>query len=174
MVVELVPVKPEALKARVILVATLWERLMKVARPLVAVALSVPCKVPLPALRAALTTVLSDTPLARLRRLPNRSRTSRTGCWAKRTPAMAAAEGWVWMARLPGAPATSRKVPRLTLVDRPTTAAVPARVRLPVAKGVPTVGRTRTFCQVKVLVTPLELELVTVKTSWVVVTEVIA
>src|SRR6266853_6877251 len=116
MVLELVPLTPEALKARVILVATLCERLMKAARPLVAVALSVPCKVPLPAPRAALTTVLSDTPLALLRRLPNWSRTCRTGCWAKTTPAVALAEGWVWMAKTLGAPATSRRLPKLELV----------------------------------------------------------
>jgi len=66
-----VALTPEALKATVILVATLCERLEKVATPFVAVALRVPCKMPLPALRAALTTVLSDTPLAVLRRLPN-------------------------------------------------------------------------------------------------------
>src|ERR1051326_5894241 len=121
--------------------------------PLLAVLLSVPCRAPL----AALTTVLSDTPLALLRRLPNRSRTCRTGCWAKATPAVAGAEGWVWMARLLAAPATSRKGPRLALVDRPATVAVPTRLRLPLAKGVPAVGRTRTFCQVSLQVTPLEL-----------------
>src|SRR6516225_7586003 len=122
MVLELVPVRPEALKAKVILVATLWERLLKVATPLVAVALSVPCRVPLPAPRAALTTVLSDTPLALLRRLPNWSRTWRTGCWAKATPAVAPAEGWVWMARLLAAPATSRSAPKLEAGDTPVIA----------------------------------------------------
>src|ERR687887_2585970 len=72
------------------------------------------------------------------------------------------------------APATSRKRPRLAVVGRPTTVAVPDRVKLPVAKGVPAVGRTRTFCQVSLQVTPLRLLLVTVKVSCVVVTEVIA
>ena len=42
------------------------------------------------------------------------------------------------------------------------------------ARGVPAVGRTRTFCQVRLHVTPFILELVTVKTSCVLVTEVIA
>src|SRR5215472_6486199 len=42
------------------------------------------------------------------------------------------------------------------------------------ANGVPAVGRTRTFCQVNLQVTPLALELVTVNTSCVLVTEVIA
>src|SRR5262252_1883629 len=174
MMLELVPVTPDAVKARVMFVATLCERLLKVARPLAAVALSVPCKVPLPAPRAALTTVLSDTPLALLRRLPNWSRTCRTGCWAKATPAVALAEGWVWMARLLAAPATSRRAPRLALVERPTTLAVPVRARLPRARGVPALGRTRTFCQVNLQVTPLALELVTAKTSCVLVTEVMA
>src|SRR5262245_46675202 len=165
MMLELVPLRPEALKARVILVATLCERLLKVAIPLVAVALRVPCKVPLPAPRAAVTTVLSDTPLALLRRLPNWSRTCRTGCWAKATPAVAVAEGWVWMARLLAAPATSRRLPRLEVGVRPVTVAVPLRVRLPLASGVPAVGRTRTFCQVSLQVMPLALEAVTVKPS---------
>src|SRR5262249_13606242 len=154
--------------------ATLWERLLKVAMPLAAVPLRVPCKVPLPAPRAALTTVLSVTPLALLRRLPNWSRTCSTGCWAKATPAMALAEGWLWIARYLARPATSRSEPRMALVERPTTLGVPLRVRLPRARGVPALGRTRTFCQVKVLVTPLALELVTVKVSCVEVTEVIA
>src|SRR5919198_3229034 len=72
------------------------------------------------------------------------------------------------------APATSRKRPRLAVAGRPTTLAVPDRVKLPVANGVPAVGRTRTFCQVSPQVTPLRLELVTVKVSCVVVTDDIA
>src|SRR5262245_21876332 len=147
-VLALVPVRPEALKARVMLVATLWDRSVKVATPSVEVTLSVPCRVPLPLPRAAVTTVLLVTPLAMLRRLPNWSRTWRTGCWAKGTPAVAVAEGWVRMARLLAAPATSRKVPRLALVERPTTLAVPPIRRYPLTNGVPAVGRTRTFCQV--------------------------
>src|SRR5690242_18530237 len=78
------------------------------------------------------------------------------------------------MARLLAAPATSRKAPRLALVERPTTLAVPVRARLPRARGVPAVGRTRTFCQVSLQVIPLALELVTVNTSCVLLTEVIA
>src|SRR5215831_1192021 len=78
------------------------------------------------------------------------------------------------MATVLAAPATSRKVPRLALVERPTTLAVPVRARLPRARGVPALGRTRTFCQVNLQVMPLALELVTVKTIWVLVTEVIA
>src|SRR6266568_6795932 len=78
------------------------------------------------------------------------------------------------MARLLAAPATSRNAPRLALVGSPTTVAVPPRVRLPLASGVPALGRTRTFCQVNLQVTPLILELVTVKTICVLVTEVMA
>src|SRR6266487_3843286 len=77
------------------------------------------------------------------------------------------------MARLLAAPATSRKAPRLALMGRPATVAVPLRVRLPLASGVPAVGLTRTFCQVRVQIAPL-LGAVTVKVSWVDVTDVIA
>src|SRR5437867_10190239 len=75
------------------------------------------------------------------------------------------------MAKLLAAPGTSRNRPRLAPVGSPTTLAEPLRVRLPLASGVPAVGRTRTFCQVRVQVTPLALELVTVKTSCVLLTE---
>ena len=75
-----------------------------------------------------------------------------------------------WLA----APATSRNVPRFELVETVAMLAVPVIRRLPLAKGVPAVARTRTFCQVKEQVTPLMLLLVTVKTNCVVVTEVIA
>src|SRR6266478_6439002 len=78
------------------------------------------------------------------------------------------------MIRLLAAPAISRNVPQFALADRPTTLAVPLLERLPPAKGVPATGRTRTFCQVSLQVTPLILLLVTVNTNCVVVTEVIA
>src|SRR6516164_2394274 len=87
---------------------------------------------------------------------------------------MAAAEGWVWMASLLAAPATSRSVPKLEFEETPVMVAVPLRLRLPVARGVPAVGRTRTFCQVSVQTTPPLLGRVTVKVSCVVVTELIA
>src|SRR5258708_15949687 len=80
------------------------------------------------------------------------------------------------MARLAAAPATSRRRPKLELVETPTTVAVPLTQRLPLVpagRSSPVVGRTRTFCQVSLQVTPLLL-LVTVNTSWVLVTEVIA
>src|SRR6266853_3655585 len=78
------------------------------------------------------------------------------------------------MASLLAAPATSRREPKLEVGETPVMLAVPVRARLPAARGVPAVGRTRTFCQVNVLVTPLLLVLVTVKVSCVEVTEVIA
>src|SRR6266567_9430572 len=81
------------------------------------------------------------------------------------------------MIRVLAAPAISRNVPQLALADRPTTLAVPLLERLPLVPpggSVPATGRTRTFCQVSLQVTPLILLLVTVNTNWVVVTEVIA
>src|SRR5439155_9704610 len=100
-------------------------------------------------MRAALTTVLlSAVPFAVLRRLPNWSCTSITGCCAKTTPAVAVADGWARRTSLLAAPATSRRGPKLELVETPGTLAVPVTVRLPLANGVPAVGRTRTFCQV--------------------------
>src|SRR5229473_1661034 len=95
-----------------------------------------------------------------------------SGCWANGTPAVAVEEGCVWITSLFAAPAISRRVPRLALVERPTTLAVPLRNRLPLARGVPAMGRTRTFCQVKVLLT--RLTEVTVKLSRGEVTAVIA
>src|SRR5215468_10292552 len=110
MELELVVAAPGALNARVILVATLWDRLVKVTIPAIAVALVVPCKMPLPALRAALTTVL----LLLVQKFPNWSCSRMTGCWAKATPAVAVAEGWVRMVIVLAAPGTSRKKPSLT------------------------------------------------------------
>src|SRR5438093_3659165 len=72
MVVELVLVRPLLANWMVMLVAVGCERLVKVTMPSLAVRLVVPCKVPLPALRAAVTTAeLLALPLAALRRLPN-------------------------------------------------------------------------------------------------------
>src|SRR6266436_6489979 len=73
------------------LVATLWDKLVKVTRPLTAVRLLAPCNVPAPAARRALTTV--EPSLAR--KLPYWSSMRMTGCCAKTTPAMAVEEGWV-------------------------------------------------------------------------------
>src|SRR5439155_3924877 len=75
----------------VMLVATRCDKSVKEARPFTAVAVAVPCKVPAPAARAAVTTVL----LSELIKLPKVSSTRTAGCWAKTTPAVAALEGWV-------------------------------------------------------------------------------
>src|SRR6185436_13371090 len=88
---EVALVRLPLVKAIVILVATVCDRLVKLTRPLTAVRLVVPCKVPLPAERAALTTVL----LSPLRRLPYTSSIRIAGCWAKTAPAVAVLEGWV-------------------------------------------------------------------------------
>ncbi len=53
MALELVLLRPVALKVIVMFVATLCERLVKVTRPLTAVRLVMPCKAPLPVPRAA-------------------------------------------------------------------------------------------------------------------------
>ena len=94
--VALAPGKPGLLNKRVMFVATLCDKFVKVTTPSTAVMLVAPCNVPLPALRLAVATVeLSALPLAALRRFPNWSRTWMTGCWAKATPAVAVGEGWV-------------------------------------------------------------------------------
>src|SRR5258708_6472410 len=77
------------------------------------------------------------------------------GCCANATPAIAEEEGWVTRTRLLAAPATSARLPNPELpVVTPAKRAVPVSVISPAAKGVPAMGRTRTFCQVKALVTP--------------------
>src|SRR6266550_8957127 len=105
---EVAVVKPVAVKLIVIVLATVWKRLVKVAMPLTAVAVVVPCKVPAPAFRAAVTTVV----LSELLKLPNWSSTRITGCWAKTTPAVALDEGWVGMVNLLAAPVTSASAPK--------------------------------------------------------------
>src|SRR5436305_1150765 len=56
------------------------------------------------------------------------------------------------------------------LVDTPVSAEVPVKMRLPLAKGVPAVGRTLTLVQVMLLNTPNELCLVIFTLIWVLVT----
>ena len=53
----------------------------------------------------------------------------------------------------------------MELVERLSTIAVPLSRKEPEASGVPAVGRTRTFWQVNLQVTPLRLLLVTVNTN---------
>ena|SRR2546426_1065140 len=94
--VEVAGERPVLLKAMVILVATLWERLVKVTTPLSAANTVVPCKAPLPALRVTVTVV----ELSEAIRLPNWSSILMAGCGAKATPAVAAPGGWVKMVSL--------------------------------------------------------------------------
>ena len=88
-----------------------------------------------------------------------------TGCCANGVPAVAVEEGWVWMASVLAAPGTSLSVPKFELVATPANVAVPLISRLPLAKGVPAVGRTRTFSHVNFEICPLISPLVTVKVS---------
>ncbi len=60
---------------------------------------------------------------------------------------------------------TSRRVPKFAVLGTPAMEAVPVLVILPRANGVPALGRTRMFCQVKEQVVPDELDAVTVKVS---------
>src|SRR5439155_17340517 len=78
------------------------------------------------------------------------------------------------MVRLLAAPATSRNVPKFDVFVTVTRVAVPVTFSVPIARGVPAVGRTRTFCQVSEQVIPLWLLLATVKVSCDCDTEVIA
>ena len=68
---EIDGVAPVLVNWIVMLLATLCERLVNVTTPSTDVRLIVPCKVPLPARRVAVTTVPAEMPLAALRRLPN-------------------------------------------------------------------------------------------------------
>src|SRR6266567_4165418 len=278
---EVVPVTPALAKSMVMVVATKWERLVKLTNPLTALSAVLPCRTPLPPLRLAVTTVV----LSPVRRLPKLSSTRMTGCWAKITPAVAVADGWLWMVnrlaaagltlkkllrplvkplvvalncllvpaesiskslqltsplpapvpmsrlvvpkrkpvplarvkvtvRLAGkplveslpnwsrlrttgwvpngapavaepgwvvnasrlaAPASSVSAPKLVLLAvTAARVAVPVLVRLPLARGVPASGVTRTLVQVSEQVTPPPLALVTVNVIWLVVREVMA
>ena len=81
MAVEVVLVRLPLVKVIVILPATLWDRLVKPARPLAAVMFVAPCSVPEPALRVPVTmALLSALPLMLLRKLPNWSLMRTTGC----------------------------------------------------------------------------------------------
>src|SRR5438477_10501460 len=71
------------------------------------------------------------------------------------------------MVNLVVVPRTSVKVPKLVVPFTAATVDVPVSTMLPLAKGVPAVGRTRTFCQVSEQVTPFALAAVMVKVIWV-------
>src|SRR5204863_9029594 len=91
---EVAPVRLPPAKLIVIVSATLYDRLAKLATPPLAVTLVVPCNAAVPALRVAVTTVLSL-----VRRLPKTSSIRITGCCANATPAVAEVEGCVLMVR---------------------------------------------------------------------------
>src|SRR6266851_8751283 len=78
------------------------------------------------------------------------------------------------MVNLLAAPGASVNVPKLVAPLTAATVDVPVLTILALAKGVPAVGRTRTFCQVREQVTPLELAIVTSNLIWVEVMEVMA
>src|SRR5260370_37232146 len=109
MLAEVAPASAAPEKLIVMFVATLCERLVKVATPLAAIMLNVPCNRPLPALRAAVMTVL----LSELTRFPNGSSIRTAGCCAKTTPAIAVAEGWVCMVNLLAAPGLMAMAPEV-------------------------------------------------------------
>src|SRR6266567_2307194 len=97
---EVVPATPALAKSMLMVVATKCERLVNVTNPFTALSAVVPCKTPLPPLRLAVTTVL----LSPVRKLPKLSSTRMVGCCAKITPAVAVADGWVWMVNRLAAP----------------------------------------------------------------------
>ena len=98
----------------------------KEATPPLAVAVVVPCSVAVPAPRVAVTTVL----LSPLRKLPNWSSILTTGWFAKATPAVAVADGCVWIVSFVAAPALT-VTPALTLLVSTAAASVAVIVRVP-------------------------------------------
>ena len=159
-------VKPVALAVNCLLFpAESISRSVKVATELpAAVPMSkfvVPNRGPVPVVSVSVTILLAARPLVEL--FPNWSRVRRTGCEPRSAPALALPGCVVKASRL-AAPATSVSVPKLVLLAVTTAmVAVPVLVRLPFAKGVPALGRTRTFCQVSEQVTPALLAALTVK-----------
>ena len=86
--------------------ATLCDRLENVTVPLLAVAERIPCSVPVPDKRAAVTTVLLSVVI----RFPPASSTLRIGCWENATPAVADDEGSVVMRSRTAGPSVIVKV----------------------------------------------------------------
>src|SRR2546425_5978537 len=159
-------VKPLALAVNCLLVpAESISRLVKVATALPAVVpmskLVVPTRGPVPVVKVRVTILLAGRPVVET--LPNWSRARTTGCVASIAPAVDE-PGCVVNASLLAVPATSVNVPKLVLLAvTPVIVAVPVLVRLPLANGVPAMGRTRTFCQISEQVTPALLAALTVK-----------
>src|SRR5262245_38377502 len=136
--------------------------------PLTVVAVSVPCKVPVPVPRAAVTT----RPLV-VMKLPAESCAAITGCCAKATPAVAAEDGCVLITSFDAGPISISRAQLVVFVPAGTVAE-PLFVMLPLANGLLAVGRTRTFCHVSELVTPPLEEFEIVNVICVVVRDVIA
>ena len=157
--VEVAFVRLPLLKVMVMLVATLCARLVKVANPFEAVAVSVPWSVPLPELRVAVTTVVAFA----VNRLPAASSMRITGCCAKGTPAVAVDDGCVWMVSRAAGPISISRPKLVLLLVTAAIVEVPVLVILPLAKGLAALGRTRTFCQVREQLIPLLLAALTVK-----------
>src|SRR6266567_4724916 len=170
-------VNPLALAVSCLLVpAESISKLVNVATPLPAAnprsRLVEPSSGPVPAESAKVTILLAGRPLVEL--LPNWSRLLTIGWTPKTLPAVAEA-GCVVKASQLAMPATSVNVPRLVLLAvTAAMVAVPLLVRLPLARGVPARGRTRTLVHINEQVTPALLALVTVKVIWLVAREVIA
>src|SRR5258707_11367837 len=128
----------------VMLVAKVWYRFVNIARPFEAEAVTVPCKVPAPLARAAVTIVV----LFELIKLPNGSSIRTTGCCAKATPAVALVEGWVWIVTRLAAAGLTVIVPEITLV------------RLPLVKAIVILVATACERLVKVTIPPTAVRLV--------------
>ena len=159
-------VNPLALAVNCLFVPTeSISRLVKVATPLPAAVpksrLVVPSNGPVPAVSVKVTILLAVKPEAE--RFPNWSLVRRTGWVASKAPAIPE-PGCVVNANRLARPATSVNAPKLVLLAvTAAIVAVPVFVRLPLANGVPALGRTRTFCQVSEQVTPGALMALTVK-----------
>src|SRR5206468_4074799 len=119
MLPEVAPLRPLAVKLRFMVVVRLWDRFANVATPLTAEAIKVPCTVPLPALRATVTTVL----LSLERRLPKASWIRIAGAGENVTPALTVVGGCVCMAKLAAGPAFTVKTALVALL-RPEAPAV--------------------------------------------------
>src|SRR5688572_7860372 len=125
-------------------------RLVKVATPLPAAVprsrLVVPSNGPVPALSVKVTILLAVNP--DVETFPNWSLERTTGWVASNAPAVPDPGCVVKVNRL-ATPATSVNAPKLVLpAVTAAIVAVPVLVRLPLASGVPALGRTRTFCHV--------------------------
>ena len=114
MFAEIALLKLPLANLRLIMLATLCDRVVNVTRPPLAVTFVIPCKAPFPRFRDAVTTVL----LSPVRKFPNWSSTRITGCCAKTTPAVAVLEGWARIVKRLAAAGFTVTLEEVT-VDRP-------------------------------------------------------